>query len=279
MSFEPEVDPRQWAENISLSPEGLWVSQKSSAISYPSEGNDYYLRIEEGSFWFKHRNDCLLKVLQQYPPGGVLFDVGGGNGFISRFLGENGSPTILVEPGQVGVRNAKSRGVRPIIQSSFEAAGFKTASLPAIGGFDLVEHLGDDHGFLRMLRSKMTKGGRIYLTVPAYQWLWSQEDHWAGHYRRYNRNQLKYLLESEGFQLEYLSYFFTFLVPPIYLIRAFPYSLGFNNKKSPEVELSEHHAPKRLAGFILKKLLEIEKNRIGKQTLPFGSSCLAVGRI
>src|SRR5258708_6715409 len=99
MGRESVIDIRQWAKRLSLSPEGLWVGSRPSSISYPSEGNHYYLQIEEKSFWFRHRNNCLLKVLRCFPPGEFLLDIGGGNGFVSIFLNKNGIPTVLVEPG------------------------------------------------------------------------------------------------------------------------------------------------------------------------------------
>ena len=76
----------RWSQNLSLSKEGLWISPRVSAVSYPEEGNEDYFQIEEKSFWFQHRNQCLGKVMKRYPPEGLLFDIGGGNGFVSKGL-------------------------------------------------------------------------------------------------------------------------------------------------------------------------------------------------
>ena len=71
-----------------------------------------------------------------------------------------------------------------------------------------MEHIEDDRSFLKALKAKIGEKGRVYLTVPAYSGLWSQEDGRAGHYRRYSLGQICKLLEESGFRVEYSSYFF-----------------------------------------------------------------------
>ena len=38
---------------------GLWISEDRPALSYPASGNAECLRLEEGSFWFRMRNDWI----------------------------------------------------------------------------------------------------------------------------------------------------------------------------------------------------------------------------
>lgn len=275
---EKTLDIRQYALYVSLSPEEIWTGPPSPALSYPEGGNDFYLQIENKSFWFRHRNQCLLSVFHHFPPGEFLLDVGGGNGFVALFLSQNGFPTAMLEPGLTGARNAKNRGLPWILQCGFEQAGFKDHCLPSVGLFDVLEHIEDAPGFLRMIKSKLKKEGRVYLTVPAFPWLWSQEDRWAGHYRRYSTKGLRRLLEGEGFQVEYLSYFFFFLVPPLFLFRVLPYRLGFWAKTSPRAEAYEH-AVSGLVKTVLEKTMDFERRRIGSRTMPFGTSCIAVATL
>ena len=67
---------------------------------YPLEGENLH-QIEESSFWFKHRNACIEAAVKCHPPrsGGPIFDVGGGNGFVTLGLIRAGFETVLVEPG------------------------------------------------------------------------------------------------------------------------------------------------------------------------------------
>lgn len=90
---------------------GIYYSRNIQDVSYPEDGYNRCFQIEENSFWFNHRNKCIISVVEQYPPRGFLFDVGGGNGFVSLALQKEGFKTVLVEPGISGVQNAKSRGL------------------------------------------------------------------------------------------------------------------------------------------------------------------------
>jgi SAM-dependent methyltransferase len=111
------------------------------------------LCLEDGSFWFAHRNACLLALLRQFPAIGPFFDIGGGNGFVAAALqSEGGLPVVLVEPGADGVRHAQARGLHTVVQATLKEARFRDGSLPAIGFFDVMEHIDDEQGFLCEIR-------------------------------------------------------------------------------------------------------------------------------
>src|SRR6266487_5238914 len=99
------IDLTAIAANLELK-NGIWYSKNTSPISYPEHGNDMCFQIEEDSFWFKHRNNCILELVKNYPAGEIFLDVGGGNGFVTLALQQAGYNAILVEPGN-GVRNAQ----------------------------------------------------------------------------------------------------------------------------------------------------------------------------
>src|SRR6185312_4485783 len=130
---------------------GIWYAKKTTAISYPDEGNADCYQIEDNSFWFKHRNNCIAEVVKNHPPKGVFFDIGGGNGFVAKGLSNAGTEIILVEPGETGCINARKRQVKNIICSTLEDSGFEKNTLPAIGVFDVVEHFNDDLSLLRSI--------------------------------------------------------------------------------------------------------------------------------
>src|ERR1039458_6087671 len=97
---------REIAPNLELGQDGWWSSRQLSAVSYPEEGNALCFSVEDSSFWFGHRNRCILAAIKLFPPPGALFDVGGGNGYVARAIQESGLEVVLVEPGLAGVRNA-----------------------------------------------------------------------------------------------------------------------------------------------------------------------------
>ncbi|MFT3882724.1 MAG: class I SAM-dependent methyltransferase [Gemmatales bacterium] len=266
--------------SLTLDGNGIWVSAEQSAVSYPEHANDLFFEIEENSYWYQHRNKIILETLKRYPPAGAFFDIGGGNGFVARGLEQAGYEVVLVEPGPQGALHAKQRGLEQVICSTLEDAGFREDSLPAVGCFDVIEHIEDDVGFANQLRSRLKQGGRLYATVPAHRWLWSSEDVGAGHFRRHTIASMKHLVEQAGFELEFASYFFSHLVMPIFLLRTVPAAVGLRKPFSADSTKSEHRTPTGMLGrmFTRWEKKELERLQRGQANTWYGSSCLVVAR-
>lgn len=267
------------AKNLELV-DDIWITKSTTKISYPDEANEDCFQIEDNSFWFQHRNNCIIEVVKLFPPTGVLYDIGGGNGFVAKELEENGIETVLVEPGEIGVANARKRGIRHIICATLEDAGFKSHTLPTAGLFDVVEHIEKDKAFLKLVFDILVPGGRLYITVPACNCLWSGEDEYAGHFRRYAINNLRKILNEIGFQVEYATYIFSLLPFPIFLFRSLPYRIGLIKKRSSKATQKHLHSqPGGIMGKLLENTLKMECKRIRhKKIVPFGSSCLIAAR-
>ena len=84
-----------------------FFNKNTSKVSYPDDGNDICFNIEKDSFWFNHRNNCIICLAKKYTKDKLFFDIGGGNGFVSKGLEDNGIQTCLIEPGIHGCLNAK----------------------------------------------------------------------------------------------------------------------------------------------------------------------------
>ena len=69
--------------------------------------------------------------MRRFPPAGMLFDVGGGNGFVAAGIERAGWPAVVVEPGRGGAENARARGLDRVIQGTTENAGFAPGSMPS----------------------------------------------------------------------------------------------------------------------------------------------------
>ena len=68
---------------------------------------------------------------------------------------------------------------------------FKHNSIDSVGLFDVVEHIEDDCSFLNNINKYLKDDGYVYITVPAYNFLWCKEDDDADHYKRYTTIGLK----------------------------------------------------------------------------------------
>lgn len=274
------VDISSLSSKLRKAGDGIWYAPDVQIVSYPSEGNDNCFAVESTSWWFKHRNDCIVSLVEAFlpPSRGCIFDIGGGNGFVAQGLAEAGIEVALVEPGLAGARNAKARGIDNVVCATIDTAGFAPDSLPAVGLFDVIEHIEDDVGFLQGICGILRNDGRLYATVPAYQWLWSDEDIKAGHYRRYTRERICEVLLKAGFEVEFSTYFFRFLPLPILLLRALPHRLGLTRKLAPEDAAGKDHDSGASSGAI-DSLLRPELKKIrARKSMAFGGSCLLVAK-
>jgi 2-polyprenyl-3-methyl-5-hydroxy-6-metoxy-1,4-benzoquinol methylase len=276
------IDIRSISANLILGREGYWLSSQQSQYSYPELGNEIFREFEEKSIWFQHRNECILELMKAYPPAGTIFDIGGGNGFVSRSLLNAGLDVVLVEPGRTGVKNAIERGVPLVICSTLEDAGFKEHVLPSAGLFDTLEHIKDDVAFLKTIRKLLVPNGRLYLTTPAHQILWSADDVFAGHYRRYSRASLSETLMEAGFSVLFSTYIFSFLPVPIFLIRTMASRLGLRSSdKIDKVDQERHHvSPGKLGKSVLGPILAWERGKLKRRSkISIGTSCLVAAQV
>ena len=234
------VDVQRIASNLTLGDSGIWFSRDRGTVSYPESGHAICLQLEDRSFWFRHRNRCILELLRVFPPAGPLLDIGGGNGFVSCAIERAGLDVVLLEPGIEGARAARERGLSTVICSTFEGLEVHPGSVCGAGLFDVLEHIEDDTGFLRRVNEVLAPGGRVYLTVPARQFLWSTEDTAAGHYRRYSPATLAGPLERAGFEVEFLTTIFWLLPGPIFLFRSLPSRFGLRRNEVLKHAQAEH---------------------------------------
>jgi SAM-dependent methyltransferase len=260
-------------KNLPKNELGIYTKELETKVSFPTAFQDEMLKIEESSFWFKFRNKIIARVVHKFFSKGTLLDVGSGNGLVSSYLMTTGITPIAIEPGELGsINSVRHRKLPYVIRSNVESLSFLKGHIPAIGIFDVLEHHKDDAGFLQVLHRLLNKDGYLFITVPAYQWLWSYEDEFAEHHRRYTITDIKKLLKENGFNIRYASYFFAWLVIPIFLVRV------LSSKKGEQTQAQKHHSTSKFTQFILNTLNNIELFFINYLRLPLGSSIIVVAQ-
>ncbi|MEM1412492.1 MAG: methyltransferase domain-containing protein [Pseudomonadota bacterium] len=276
------LDPSTFFDNLTRSEDGIWRAANEERISYPAGGHASCFAVEDNSFWFQHRNRCIVEVVRRFAGDRRPFvDVGGGNGVVAHALQCDGFETVLVEPGAEGAANARKRGVDHIIQATLESAGALPNRLPMVGLFDVIEHIEDSVAFLHRLRGYLHDDGVLFGTVPAYQWLWSDEDVHAGHFRRYTKESLAQELNGAGLRIEYVTYFFRPLIAPIWALRTLPSKWSPEPRARAPEDAERDHASEsgRLSGLLGRMLAgEVGTIRRGA-SLSFGASCLFAARV
>jgi SAM-dependent methyltransferase len=173
---------------------------------------------EDRHFWFRARNCVLERVVRRltrgWGTGYRVLEVGCGNGNVLRMLERvcAGAEVTGVELHDEGVGYARTRVRSRVLRADLFDLPFPER-FNLVGLFDVLEHLPDDRAALAALRGATDPAGRIILTVPAYQSLWSHVDEVAGHYRRYTPATLRRAFTDAAWEVEYLSPFMLPLTP------------------------------------------------------------------
>lgn len=155
-------------------------------------------------------------------PGASLLDVGCGDTFVVEQLA-SGYPHASFHAVDTAFTDEqvawyRSRlAVRNVsLSTSLDAASLPPGTRASIVLLmDVLEHVADDHEFLRSLLAHRAVGADawVIVTVPAGQALFCSHDRVLGHYRRYSGAQLQGLLEGAGLTVVETAPFFASLVP------------------------------------------------------------------
>jgi SAM-dependent methyltransferase len=77
----------------------------------------------------------------------------------------------------------------------------------AVVYINVLEHIADDTQELQLAAKALRPGGTLLVFGPALEWLYSELDYRAGHYRRYSLRRLRALATSAGFEVVSARYF------------------------------------------------------------------------
>jgi SAM-dependent methyltransferase len=135
--------------------------------------------------------------------------------------------------------------------------------------FDVLEHVAEDEASLVSMRRLLKPNGKIVLTVPAHQWLWSTHDVGLHHMRRYSRELLKERIERAGYRIDKLTYTNAALFPIAALARLADRLRGSN-------AASGQAMPPAPVNAAMKAMFSAESLIVPNASLPFGVSLLAV---
>jgi SAM-dependent methyltransferase len=144
------------------------------------------------------RRERVLGMLSGVTPGKLL-EIGCGPGTLLHELGERGFNCAALETSEAALKIARS--INPEVRFCETAQPDWPVGFDYVMAFEVLEHIEDDRGALRLWHSWLKPGGTLLLSVPAHMSKWDATDDWAGHYRRYEAVELKKLLTEAGFSV------------------------------------------------------------------------------
>ena len=230
--------------------------------------------VEDRHWWFRGRRQIVSALLQRMTLGADtrILDLGCGTGGNLQMLAGFGEVTG-VEMDAQAMELANERSIAPVVSGSLpDDIPFEPGSFHCITMLDVLEHVEQDVAGLASVHRLLIPGGHVLLTVPAFRFLWGPHDEEHHHHRRYRSGELRSGLKSAGFEVSHMSYFNTWLFPPIALVRLI-------HKWIPAGETGmETSLPPAWLNRLLLGLFASERLLVTRGRLPFGVSLLAVAR-
>ena len=206
-------------------------------------------------FWLNVRFEIVAKLIQKWECKNVL-DVGAGSGALRNKLFKN-IDYFFLEP------DHKSREeLIKKVGKDYEYEKNSEIKFDCISILDVVEHVDNPKKFIKSYLDQLNPGGKIIISVPAYNFLWSNWDVVLGHKERFTKKSLKNILPKRNVKLVELTYLFPELVLPAYVRKL----INSKNENFPEIN-------KYLNSFFfyLSKLI----SKLRKIT-PFGLSVFCI---
>lgn len=203
------------------------------------------------------------------PTGSRVLDVGCGTGAVlTRF--SDMFEAFGTDTSRQAIEYCRRRGLTNTYECTLNTFPHPEMRFDMITLLDVIEHVDDDGGLLRQARSFLNTSGRILITVPAYEFLWSSHDDINHHKRRYVKAQLREKMEGAGFEVTYLSYFNTLLFP-------FAFAARMISKFTPPKTDKTIVIPASPVNSLLTKIFSYERKLLAYLSLPFGLSLIAIG--
>lgn len=227
--------------------------------------------LEDEHWWFAGRRRIVSEILSRLvglKRGSAILEAGAGTGGNLAMLSGFGDVDAF-EYDEAARQIARRKSGREVEFGMLPGqVPFADRRYDVIVLLDVLEHIEDDGATLAALAERLGDGGRIVVTVPAFQSLWSHHDETHHHFRRYTRSTLSEVAAKAGLHVERSFYFNSFLMPLAVGVRKLKALLG---KDSPDDAI-----PGRIANAVLQRILATERYLIGRFPMPAGLSCGAV---
>ncbi|MGI9249597.1 MAG: methyltransferase domain-containing protein [Pseudohongiellaceae bacterium] len=192
-------------------------------------------REEAARHWYyQSKANAMLHSLRDITFDSAT-DIGAGSGFFAEQLLQ-ASPipeAICLDTGYERDREEAVGNKRLIYRRELA-----TIDTNLVLMMDVLEHIEDDLGFLKDCVGKAATGTHFFITVPAFQFLWSGHDVYLEHFRRYNLSEIKKLVKAAGLEVIRGHYYFGALFPVPLITRLIERIL---HKQHTGSKLKHHH--------------------------------------
>lgn len=230
-------------------------------------------QAEPSSFWFRSRNRLVIQLLtKHFAQARSLLEVGCGTGFVLRGINDARPELELVgsELHPAGLAFAQRRlPEADLYQMDARHIPFES-EFDVVLALDVIEHIEEDEAVMAEMFKAVKPGGGAIVSVPQHPRLWSANDVFSQHQRRYTRRELTSKLRNAGFELRQVTSFVTTLLPLMLVSR-------LRQRDIATFDPSGEYRSPRAVDRIFEGLLDAERWMIATGvSLPAGGSLFAV---
>lgn len=233
-----------------------------------------YLRMSEQDsehWWFVARRQILADQIAalNIGSGARVLEAGCGPGGNLEMLSRFGDLAAFELDAEARVLASERSGIDVIAGALPDEIAYPAETFDLVAAFDVVEHIERDQESVRSMAELLRPGGRLMISVPAYQWLWSKHDERHHHWRRYTRQEIEALIISAGLRIEKSSHFNTLLFPMILLVRLYKNLLGITDRP-------DDRTPGPFMNGLLRRIFAAERFWLRHGSFPMGVSILCI---
>jgi SAM-dependent methyltransferase len=232
---------------------------------------DRMAELDELHWWYRARRQVLASLIERAvrpPSKAKILEVGCGTGHNLKMLEQFGS-VDGIEIDDAARAVAEKRLGRKISSAPLPGLkGIKRGGYDLVAALDVVEHIDDDRATIAALASCLKPGGKLLVTVPAHQWMWSAHDELNHHKRRYSKQGLRRLIEGSSLRLDKIGYFNSLLFPLAVGARLAARATGRGG--------GDDALPPKPLNYAFERAFAAERRLIGAVPLPPGLSLFAI---
>ena len=229
---------------------------------------------DRASWWYAARRTLLREIVSQGLNGkreARILDLGGAAEL--NFDSPSMLRVVNQESSLPAVAFHQMQGVANLVCSSVDELAFASNSFDLVVAGDFLQAVPDDRGGLRQIHRVLKDGGLLCLTVPAYSFLWGEDDERRAHCRRYSASALRRKLTTSGFEVQRASYFVASAFLPLAAAR-----LTSNIFHTSITRDSHYGRHSRAVHALLLSVLEMERHLLHFINLPFGTRVVCWAR-
>lgn len=147
------------------------------------------------------RESLLFAEFRAARPGTVVLDVGAGSGTFTNRLSAEGFEVTSTDVTDEALEVLRTRVSGAVRRADATSLPFPDSSFDGVILAEVLEHVEDDGAALAEAARVLQPGGVLGVTVPRNPAWFAQSDRWAGHFRRYTREQLEGRASAAGFEI------------------------------------------------------------------------------